>query len=76
MKRDSFGICLSTSILIENLHTTFTHVRAYEAKDAESKDLTVLLSFPQMLGKDLLSTVQGSRQLVWRASHHCRSHCK
>lgn len=71
MKRDSFGICLTKAMLFKNLQSTFTHVRAYE-KDASSPlDLKVLLAFPQMSGRDLLQTMQGSRHLVWRADHHC-----
>ncbi|NOH98957.1 hypothetical protein [Vibrio sp. 99-70-13A1] len=73
MKRDTFGICLTKAMLFNNLKATFTHVRAYE-KDATSPlDLKVLLSFPQMSGQDLLQTMQGSRQLEWRADHHCAS---
>ncbi|WP_394251233.1 hypothetical protein [Vibrio profundi] len=71
MERDSFGICLSKAMLFDNLQSTFTHVRAYEKSDNTTPDLKVLLAFPQMSGRDLLQTMQGSRQLVWRADHHC-----
>ncbi|MGF1756218.1 hypothetical protein L4C33_21845 [Vibrio makurazakiensis] len=73
MERDSFGICLSKAMLFDNLQSTFTHVRAYEEGVSPSPDLKVLLAFPQMSGKDLLQTMQGSRHLVWRADHHCPS---
>ncbi|TOL44509.1 hypothetical protein CGH98_19445, partial [Vibrio parahaemolyticus] len=52
-------------------YSTFTHVRAYEKNGGNASDLKVLLSFPQMSGKDLLNTMRGSRQLEWRAEFHC-----
>ncbi|ARV72703.1 hypothetical protein [Vibrio campbellii] len=73
MERDTFGICLNKAMLSENMYSTFTHVRAYEKSDASPADLKVLLSFPQMSGKDLLNTMRGSRQLEWRAEFHCPS---
>ena len=73
MERDTFGICLNKAMLSENMYSTFTHVRAYEKSDASSADLKVLLSFPQMSGKDLLNRMRGSRQLEWRAEFHCPS---
>ncbi|UTZ37532.1 hypothetical protein HB763_12950 [Vibrio campbellii] len=73
MERDTFGICLNKAMLSENMYSTFTHVRAYEKSDASSADLKVLLSFPQMSGKDLLNTMRGSRQLEWKAEFHCPS---
>ncbi len=61
MKRDAFGICLSRDMLFNHLQSTFTHVRAYEEIATESNDdLRVLLAFPQMSGKDVLTTMQGS----------------
>lgn len=30
MERDTFGICLNKAMLSKNMHSTFTHVRAYE----------------------------------------------
>ncbi|MGM5897651.1 hypothetical protein ABK974_17800 [Vibrio parahaemolyticus] len=71
MERDTFGICLNKAILSENMYSTFTHVRAYEKNGGNASDLKVLLSFPQMSGKDLLNTMRGSRQLEWRAEFHC-----
>ncbi|CAE6904625.1 hypothetical protein ACOMICROBIO_GDFFDHBD_01736 [Vibrio sp. B1REV9] len=71
MERDTFGICLSKAMLSQNMYSTFTHVRAYEKNDTSPSDLKVLLSFPQMTGKDLLNTMRGSRQLEWRAEFHC-----
>ncbi|MDF9400357.1 hypothetical protein [Vibrio sp. 1180_3] len=76
MKRDAFGICLSRDMLFNNLHSTFTHVRAYELKTESNEDLRVLLAFPQMSGKDVLSTMQGSQKLEWRADYFCPSHHK
>ncbi|MGR4990435.1 hypothetical protein ACPV3U_12750 [Vibrio rotiferianus] len=73
MERDTFGICLNKAMLSENMYSTFTHVRAYEKSDTCTSDLRVLLSFPQMTGKDLLNTMRGSRQLEWRAEYHCPS---
>ncbi|HAV1573923.1 TPA: hypothetical protein JG843_003419 [Vibrio parahaemolyticus] len=71
MERDTFGICLNKAMLSENMYSTFTHVRAYEKNGGNALDLKVLLSFPQMSGKDLLNTMRGSRQLEWRAEFHC-----
>ncbi|EHK9127195.1 hypothetical protein HYO34_17670 [Vibrio parahaemolyticus] len=71
MERDTFGICLNKAMLSENIYSTFTHVRAYEKNGGNASDLKVLLSFPQMSGKDLLNTMRGSRQLEWRAEFHC-----
>ncbi|EHV2827951.1 hypothetical protein CGI76_12470, partial [Vibrio parahaemolyticus] len=70
-ERDTFGICLNKAMLSENMYSTFTHVRAYEKNGGNASDLKVLLSFPQMSGKDLLNTMRGSRQLEWRAEFHC-----
>lgn len=71
MERDTFGICLNKAMLSENMYSTFTHVRAYEKNGGNASDLKVLLSYPQMSGKDLLNTMRGSRQLEWRAEFHC-----
>ncbi|EGR1443917.1 hypothetical protein ACUT8K_002227 [Vibrio parahaemolyticus] len=71
MERDTFGICLNKAMLSENMYSTFTHVRAYEKNGGNASVLKVLLSFPQMSGKDLLNTMRGSRQLEWRAEFHC-----
>ncbi|HCH4571236.1 TPA: hypothetical protein NKX00_003168 [Vibrio parahaemolyticus] len=71
MERDTFGICLNKAMLSENMYSTFTHVRAYEKNGGNASDLKVLLSLPQMSGKDLLNTMRGSRQLEWRAEFHC-----
>lgn len=71
MERDTFGICVNKAMLSENMYSTFTHVRAYEKNGGNASDLKVLLSFPQMSGKDLLNTMRGSRQLEWRAEFHC-----
>ncbi|NNN97947.1 hypothetical protein FKQ62_00415 [Vibrio sp. B1-2] len=83
MKRDAFGICLSRDMLFNHLQSTFTHVRAYEEIATESNDdLRVLLAFPQMSGKDVLTTMQGStnvrgsKKLVWRADYLCPSYNK
>lgn len=73
MERDTFGICLNKAMLSENMYSTFTHVRAYEKSGVSPFDLKVLLSFPQMSGKDLLNTIRGSRQLEWRAEFYCPS---
>ncbi|AIL70568.1 hypothetical protein ACSTDZ_08530 [Vibrio vulnificus] len=73
MERDTFGICLNKAMLSKNMHSTFTHVRAYEKDGRSPSDLKVLLSFPQMSGRDLLQTMQGSRQLEWRAEFFCPS---
>lgn len=74
MERDAFGICLSRDMLFENLHSTFTHVRAYELETEEDDQLRVLLAFPQMSGKDVLSTMQGTKKLIWRADFFCPSY--
>ncbi len=74
MERDAFGICLSRDMLFKNLHSTFTHVRAYELETEEDDQLRVLLAFPQMSGKDVLSTMQGTKKLIWRADFFCPSY--
>lgn len=71
MERDTFGICLNKAMLSENMYSTFTHVRLMKKNGGNASDLKVLLSFPQMSGKDLLNTMRGSRQLEWRAEFHC-----
>lgn len=71
MDKDSFGICLSKKVLKENERTTYTHVRAYEATESE-QERRVLLSIPQITGKELLKTMQHSCNLIWRASYQCR----
>ncbi|EKO3987591.1 hypothetical protein [Vibrio fluvialis] len=74
MERDAFGICLSHDMLFENLHSTFTHVRAYELETEDDDQLRVLLAFPQMSGKDVLITMQGTKKLIWRADFLCPSY--
>ncbi|AIU66672.1 MULTISPECIES: hypothetical protein [Vibrio] len=70
MKRDMFGICLSKSMLSRNLSSTFTHVRAYEKSDLDN-DVKVMHAFPQLSGQELLTTIQSSKQLLWRAEYVC-----
>ncbi|MFM2590083.1 hypothetical protein [Vibrio sp. TBV020] len=70
MKRDVFGICLSKSMLSNNLSSTFTHVRAYQKQD-ESEEVMVLHAFPQMSGQDLLTSMKSSKKLLWRAEYVC-----
>ncbi|CAM3049235.1 cation transporter [Vibrio rarus] len=70
MNKDSFGICITSAMLREHKQTTFTHVRAYQASDCEM-DLRVLLAIPQITGKELLNTIQHSRDLIWRATYQC-----
>ncbi|EPA8364986.1 hypothetical protein ACQ676_000469 [Vibrio fluvialis] len=74
MERDAFGICLSQDMLFENLHSTFTHVRAYELETEDDDQLRVLLAFPQMSGRDVLITMQGTKKLIWRADFLCPSY--
>ena len=74
MERDAFGICLSHDMLLENLHSTFTHVRAYELETEDDDQLRVLLAFPQMSGRDVLITMQGTKKLIWRADFLCPSY--
>lgn len=71
MRRDAFGICLSKDMLCEHLHSTFTHVRAYEIEPETHDEMRVLFAFPQMSGKDVLTTMQGTKKLVWRADYYC-----
>ncbi len=76
MIRDEFGICLSGDMLKKNLRSTFTHVRAYEADSINQNlvdDVHVMLSYPQMTGKDVLSSQQKNKSLMWRAEHFCPS---
>ncbi|ENM3888979.1 hypothetical protein Q9F25_002105 [Vibrio cholerae] len=77
MRRDAFGICLSKDMLCEHLHSTFTHVRAYEIEPETHDEMRVLFAFPQMSGKDVLTTMLGTKKLVWRADYYCPSypHC-
>ncbi|OBT09450.1 cation transporter [Vibrio sp. UCD-FRSSP16_10] len=70
MNKDSFGICITSAMLKKNERTTFTHVRAYQAGDS-GLDLRVLLAIPQITGKELLNTIQHSRELIWRATYQC-----
>ncbi|MCW8332521.1 hypothetical protein J4N42_06710 [Vibrio sp. SCSIO 43135] len=72
MQRDTFGICLSKSMLSRNLTTTFTHVRAYETIE-QSEDVKVMQAYPQMSGRELLSTMQDGQTLLWRAEFSCQS---
>ncbi|GAD79984.1 hypothetical protein [Vibrio ezurae] len=70
MNKDAFGICINSAMLKQNERTTFTHVRAYQTDDS-GLDLRVLLAIPQITGKELLNTMQHSRNLVWRATYQC-----
>ncbi|KJY81548.1 cation transporter [Vibrio galatheae] len=70
MERDVFGICLSKGMLSNNLSSTFTHVRAYQ-KSEQGEDVTVMHAFPQMSGRDLLTNMEGTKRLLWRAEYVC-----
>ncbi|MCK6261661.1 hypothetical protein KP803_00070 [Vibrio sp. ZSDE26] len=70
MKKDVFGICLSKSMLSNNLNTTFTHVRAYQSLEKNS-DVKVMQAYPQLSGKEVLSTMRDSNELLWRAEFSC-----
>ncbi|MEF1282530.1 MULTISPECIES: hypothetical protein [unclassified Vibrio] len=70
MKRDIFGICLSRSMLSNNLASTFTHVRAYQKSD-QGEDVTVMHAYPQMSGQELLTNLKQSERLLWRAEFVC-----
>ncbi|WP_075649850.1 hypothetical protein [Vibrio ponticus] len=72
MKRDVYGICLSKNLLSKNLSSTFTHVRAY-SKTEVIEDACVRHAFPQMSGKDLLTSVQTDATLFWRAEFVCQA---
>lgn len=74
MRRDALGICLSKDLLGDHLHSTFTHVRAYEVKPEADDGMRVLFAYPQMSGKEVLNTMQGNKKLVWRADYHCPSY--
>ncbi|WP_260258394.1 hypothetical protein [Vibrio intestinalis] len=71
MKRDIFGICLSKSMLSNNLSSTFTHVRAYH-KSSDCDDLKVEHAYPQMTGKELLSNMDSAQAMLWRAEYVCQ----
>ncbi|MDW1743427.1 hypothetical protein [Vibrio sp. Vb2531] len=71
MEKDVLGICLSRDMLNEHLLSTFTHVRAYELETEDHENLRVLLAFPQMSGKDVLTIMQGTKKLIWRADFLC-----
>lgn len=71
MKKDALGICLSRDMLNEHLLSTFTHVRAYEIETENTDHLRVRLAFPQMSGKDVLTTMRGTETLIWRADFLC-----
>jgi len=76
MIKDEFGICLSQDMLMDNRHSTFTHVRAYEIitiSNDISDNSHVMLSYPQMTGEDVLSYQQENKRLVWRADYYCPS---
>lgn len=70
MERDSFGICLSKSMLSSNLSSTFTHVRAYE-QVATGDDVKVLHAFPQLSGQEVLANMRSAKALLWRAEFAC-----
>lgn len=72
MKRDMFGICLSKSMLSRNLSSTFTHVRAYE-QSTHDDEVKVRHAYPQLSGQELLTTIQSSKRLLWRAEYVCLS---
>ncbi|MCL9781333.1 hypothetical protein M9194_07825 [Vibrio sp. S4M6] len=74
MKRDVFGICLSKSMLSERLGDTFTHIRVYRG-NALNNEMQLIYSYPQMSGKEVLSTMKGSgcRKVLWRAEFCCPS---
>ncbi|MBA5763574.1 hypothetical protein H2O73_14520 [Vibrio sp. 404] len=71
MKRDVFGICLSKSMLSQNLSSTFTHVRAYSRSEL-IEDAQVRHAYPQISGQDLLNNMQTDKSLFWRAEYVCR----
>ncbi|WP_070971353.1 hypothetical protein [Vibrio sonorensis] len=72
MKRDVFGICLSKSMLSNNLKSTFTHVRAYEM-DKTHEGAVVKHAFPQLSGEEVLESMQTKKRLVWRAGFCCHA---
>ncbi|WP_332408241.1 hypothetical protein [Vibrio metschnikovii] len=71
MEKDALGICFSRDMLSEHLLSTFTHVRAYELAVENDEQVRVLFAFPQMSGKDVLTTMQGTKKLIWRADFFC-----
>ncbi|MDW6093111.1 hypothetical protein [Vibrio rhizosphaerae] len=73
MRRDELGICLSHEMLVDNLDSTFTCIRAYKAVANDVDDLPPLLAFPQMKGKDVLLSMKGRHKLIWRADFFCPS---
>lgn len=70
MKRDVYGICLSKSLLSNNLASTFTHVRAYQRSD-DGQDAKVMHAFPQLSGEELLNNMKSTKSLLWRAEFLC-----
>lgn len=70
MKRDVYGICLSKSLLSNNLSSTFTHVRAYQ-RDLDGEDAKVMHAFPQLSGEELLNNMLSTKRLLWRAEFLC-----
>lgn len=70
MERDIFGICLSKSMLSNNLSGTFTHVRAY-SKSRREEDAQVMRAYPQLSGKEVLANMESSKSLFWRAEFAC-----
>ncbi|MCA2017469.1 hypothetical protein LDJ79_15195 [Vibrio tritonius] len=76
MKRDDLGICLNRNMLFHHLQSTFTCIRAYEVDSDAHEDVHVMLSFPQMSGKEVLFNMLGTEDLEWRAEHYCPSHSR
>ncbi len=72
MERDDLGICLSKEMLTNQLSSTFTHVTAYEGSNCLD-EMSVLFSFPQMSGQEVLNTMKSTKKLVWRAGYFCPS---
>ncbi len=74
MERDDLGICLSKEMLSHQLSATFTHVTAYdEANSSCLEEMSVMFSFPQMSGQEVLNTMKSTKKLVWRAGYFCPS---
>ncbi|MEI8632114.1 hypothetical protein P4S72_08525 [Vibrio sp. PP-XX7] len=71
MTRDELGICLSRDMLVHNLDSTFTCIRAYKAEPECINDIHLQFEHPQMKGKEVLISMKGTRKLIWRADFIC-----
>lgn len=76
MKRDTLGICLNTQVVVSNQSSTFTHIRGYDKFALCQNHTKVMITYPQMNGKQLLEAMESQDEIEWRAEFLCKDgHC-